>query len=182
MSPAALDIETGTQLRAVIGRLSRRLRPTAAAVEAGLTPTRVSVLLHVERAGPVRLSELGAAEGINPTMLSRVISQPRRGRADRAHQRRGRSALRLGHRHRGRLPSRGADPPRADRRGQRRARRAARGRPAPDRAGAAGARGAGRSSWPRSGDDARYGAPAGSRSQPSRFPTTAATTAARRSR
>lgn len=75
MSPAAaLKIETGTQLRAVIGRLSRRLRPTAAAIEAGLTPTRVSVLLHVERAGPVRLSELGAAEGINPTMLSRVIS------------------------------------------------------------------------------------------------------------
>ncbi len=75
MSPAAaLEIETGTQLRAVIGRLSRRLRPTAAAIEAGLTPTRVSVLLHVERAGPVRLSELGAAEGINPTMLSRVIS------------------------------------------------------------------------------------------------------------
>jgi DNA-binding MarR family transcriptional regulator len=75
LSPtAAPDIETGTQLRAVIGRLSRRLRPTAAAIEAGLTPTRVSVLLHVERAGPVRLSELGAAEGINPTMLSRVIS------------------------------------------------------------------------------------------------------------
>ncbi len=74
MSPAALDIETGTQLRVVIGRLSRRLRPTAAAVEAGLTPTRVSVLLHVERAGPVRLSELAASEGINPTMLSRVIA------------------------------------------------------------------------------------------------------------
>jgi DNA-binding MarR family transcriptional regulator len=75
LSPAAaLDIETGTQLRAVIGRLSRRLRPTAAAVAAGLTPTRVSVLLHVERAGPVRLSELAASEGINPTMLSRVIA------------------------------------------------------------------------------------------------------------
>jgi DNA-binding MarR family transcriptional regulator len=74
LSPTALDIETGTQLRVVIGRLSRRLRPTAAAVEAGLTPTRVSVLLHVERAGPVRLSELAASEGINPTMLSRVIA------------------------------------------------------------------------------------------------------------
>ena len=71
---AALDIETAAQLRAVIGRLSRRLRPTAAAIEAGLTPTRVSVLLHVERAGPVRLSELAASEGINPTMLSRVIA------------------------------------------------------------------------------------------------------------
>jgi DNA-binding MarR family transcriptional regulator len=69
-----VEIESAAQLRAVIGRLSRRLRPTAAGIEAGLTPTRVSVLLHVERAGSVRLSGLGAAEGINPTMLSRVIA------------------------------------------------------------------------------------------------------------
>jgi DNA-binding MarR family transcriptional regulator len=39
-----------------------------------LTPTRVSVLLHVVRAGSVRLSDLAEAEGINPTMLSRVVS------------------------------------------------------------------------------------------------------------
>jgi DNA-binding MarR family transcriptional regulator len=58
----------------VIGRLSRRLRPTAAAREAGLTPTRVSVLLAVVREGRVRLADLAAAEGINPTMLSRVIT------------------------------------------------------------------------------------------------------------
>jgi DNA-binding MarR family transcriptional regulator len=70
----AVGIEPAAHLRAVIGTLSRRLRPTSAAIEAGLTPTRVSVLLHVERAGSVRLAELGAAEGINPTMLSRVIS------------------------------------------------------------------------------------------------------------
>jgi DNA-binding MarR family transcriptional regulator len=73
-SGPALENESAVQLRAVIGRLSRRLRPTTAAIEAGLTPTRVSVLLHVVRAGPVRLAELGAAEGINPTMLSRVIA------------------------------------------------------------------------------------------------------------
>jgi DNA-binding MarR family transcriptional regulator len=73
-SPPALEFESAAQLRAVIGRLSRRLRPTAAAVAAGLTPTRVSVLLHVVRSGPVRLAALAAAEGINPTMLSRVIS------------------------------------------------------------------------------------------------------------
>lgn len=58
----------------MLGRLSRRLRPTAAAAAAGLTPTRVSVLLHVVREGPSRLAELAAAEGINPTMLSRVIA------------------------------------------------------------------------------------------------------------
>ncbi|HZE06971.1 MAG TPA: MarR family transcriptional regulator [Solirubrobacteraceae bacterium] len=57
-----------------IGRLSRRLRTTAAGAEAGLTPTRISVLLSVVRNGPVRLSALADAESLNPTMLSRVIS------------------------------------------------------------------------------------------------------------
>jgi DNA-binding MarR family transcriptional regulator len=71
---ATLDAETTPRLRAVIGRLSRRLRPTAAAVAAGLTPTRISVLLHVARAGRIRLSELSDWEGINPTMMSRVIA------------------------------------------------------------------------------------------------------------
>ncbi len=71
---ATSETETAAQLRAVIGKLSRRLRPTAAATNAGLTPTRVSVLLAVVRAGRVRLSELAESEGINPTMLSRVVS------------------------------------------------------------------------------------------------------------
>ena len=71
---ATFDTETTPRLRAVIGRLSRRLRPTAAAVAAGLTPTKISVLLHVARAGQIRLSELSDAEGINPTMMSRVIA------------------------------------------------------------------------------------------------------------
>jgi DNA-binding MarR family transcriptional regulator len=62
------------RLRAVIGRLSRRLRPTSAGTAAGLTPTRISILLTVVREGPVRISDLAAGEGINPTMLSRVIS------------------------------------------------------------------------------------------------------------
>jgi len=71
---AALDSDTAPQLRAVIGRLSRRLRPTEAAVSAGLTPTRIAVLQAVTRRGPMRLSELAATEGINPTMLSRVTA------------------------------------------------------------------------------------------------------------
>jgi len=71
---AAFDLEATPRLRAVIGRLSRRLRPTAAAVAAGLSPTRISVLLHVARAGRIRLSELSDTEGINPTMMSRVIA------------------------------------------------------------------------------------------------------------
>ena len=74
MSPAALDLDTAGRLRIAIGRLSRRLRTTAAGSAAGLTPTRISVLLTVVRDGPVRLSALAASESLNPTMLSRVIA------------------------------------------------------------------------------------------------------------
>ncbi len=70
-----LDLETATRLRAAIGKLSRRLRPTPAAVAAGLTPTRASVLQTVVREGPVGLSDLATAESINPTQLSRAVAQ-----------------------------------------------------------------------------------------------------------
>jgi DNA-binding MarR family transcriptional regulator len=73
--PPLLDIDTATRLRVAIGRLSRGLRVTAAASEAGLTPTRISVLLSVDRHGPIRISELAELESLNPTMLSRAISQ-----------------------------------------------------------------------------------------------------------
>ena len=77
MSPTLtqLDLETAARLRAVIGRLSRRLRPTPAALAAGLTPTRTSVLQTVVREGPIGLSHLAESEGINPTQLSRTIAQ-----------------------------------------------------------------------------------------------------------
>ncbi len=71
----ALDIETATRLRTVIGRLSRRLRTTAAARQAGLTPTKISVLLGVARTSPIRLADLAASEGLNPTLLSRVTTE-----------------------------------------------------------------------------------------------------------
>jgi DNA-binding MarR family transcriptional regulator len=76
LSPAAsaLELDTAARLRASIGKLSRRLRPTAAGAAAGLTPTRISVLFSIVRLGPIRLSELAAEEGLNPTMLSRVIA------------------------------------------------------------------------------------------------------------
>ena len=70
----ALDLDTAARLRASIGKLSRRLRPTAAGAAAGLTPTRISVLFTISRLGPIRLSELADEESLNPTMLSRVIA------------------------------------------------------------------------------------------------------------
>lgn len=65
--------EDGARLRAAIGKLSRRLRPTVAG--SGLTPTQISVLFTVARMGPLRLSELAEIEGLNPTMLSRLTAQ-----------------------------------------------------------------------------------------------------------
>jgi DNA-binding MarR family transcriptional regulator len=73
-SAPALDVDTAARLRVAIGRLARRLRTTAAGAAAGLTPTRISVLLTVVRDGPVRISALAATESLNPTMLSRVIA------------------------------------------------------------------------------------------------------------
>jgi DNA-binding MarR family transcriptional regulator len=70
-----LDTESTTRLRAVIGRLSRELRATPAGRDAALSPTRISLMLSIDRTGPVRLGELGEREGINPTMLSRSVTQ-----------------------------------------------------------------------------------------------------------
>jgi DNA-binding MarR family transcriptional regulator len=73
-SPPILDEDTGVRLRVAIARLSRLLRPTAAGAAAGLTPTRISVLLAVVRARRIRLADLAESETLNPTMLSRVIA------------------------------------------------------------------------------------------------------------
>ncbi|MHB1999628.1 MAG: MarR family winged helix-turn-helix transcriptional regulator [Solirubrobacteraceae bacterium] len=61
------------RLRVAIGRLSRRLRNTAAS--SGLTPSEISVLFTVVRRGPLRLAEIAEIEAINPTMLSRIASR-----------------------------------------------------------------------------------------------------------
>src|SRR3954465_5328302 len=65
--------EPSARLRAAIGQLSRRLRPTVAG--SGLTPSQTAVLFTVVRRGRVGLSALAEAESLNPTMLSRVAAQ-----------------------------------------------------------------------------------------------------------
>ncbi|MGO9899289.1 MAG: MarR family winged helix-turn-helix transcriptional regulator [Solirubrobacteraceae bacterium] len=74
VSPPTYEHDTAQRLRVVFGRLSRRLRLTDTAASAGTTPARVSTLLNIERHSPMRLSELAASEGINPTMLSRIVA------------------------------------------------------------------------------------------------------------
>lgn len=67
------DTESMTRMRAVIGRLARQLNATATG--AGLTPTQASVLGLISVRGPLGLAELAELEGLNPTMLSRVVSK-----------------------------------------------------------------------------------------------------------
>ena len=68
-----MDDETVIRLRRVILRLARQLN--AASVGEGLTPTQASVLGIVTHRGPLGLTELTEIEGLNPTMLSRVVGK-----------------------------------------------------------------------------------------------------------
>lgn len=69
-APPAPAIDA-TRLRVAIARLSRRLRRHELA---GLTPTQLSALATVEKAGPLRLGDLAAAEGIAPSTLTRLVT------------------------------------------------------------------------------------------------------------
>ena len=62
-----------SQLRRVIARLSRLLNSSSTI--RGLTPTEASVLAVVATRGPLQISELVALEGLNPTMVSRMVTK-----------------------------------------------------------------------------------------------------------
>jgi DNA-binding MarR family transcriptional regulator len=60
------------RLQFALGRSARLLRENASG---GLTPTQLAVLGALLRDGPRQLTELAAAERINPTLLSRVVGR-----------------------------------------------------------------------------------------------------------
>lgn len=66
-----MDAELVARLRGVIPRLARQLNDTSTGED--LTPTQYSVLALVRIRGPLGLAELTELEGINPTMLSRIV-------------------------------------------------------------------------------------------------------------
>jgi DNA-binding MarR family transcriptional regulator len=66
-----MDTELVARLRGVISRLARQLNATSTGE--GLTPTQYSVLALVRLRGPLGLAELTELEGLNPTMLSRIV-------------------------------------------------------------------------------------------------------------
>src|SRR6516164_1982825 len=68
-----MDQDTVIRLRRVVLRLARQLH--AASADEGLTPTQASVLGITAGRGPLSLAELIEIEGLNPTMLSRVVGK-----------------------------------------------------------------------------------------------------------
>src|SRR5271154_666649 len=68
-----MDEDSVIRLRRAVLRLARQLN--AASVGEGLTPTQASVLGIITRRGPLGLAELSEIEGLNPTMLSRVVGK-----------------------------------------------------------------------------------------------------------
>ena len=66
-----MDAELVARLRGVIPRLARELNDTSTGE--GLTPTQYSVLALVRSRGSLGLAELTELEGLNPTMVSRII-------------------------------------------------------------------------------------------------------------
>jgi len=68
-----IDADDVTRLRAAIGRLSRQLNASVA--DNGYSPSQLSVLGTVARRGPIGIGELAELEGVNPTMLSRIVTK-----------------------------------------------------------------------------------------------------------
>jgi DNA-binding MarR family transcriptional regulator len=67
------DQAEAVRLRGALARISRSLdRQTP---QEGLAPTTVWVLGTVNRLGPLGMGELAEFEGINPTMLSRIVAK-----------------------------------------------------------------------------------------------------------
>lgn len=71
MDSEAVDPNEVARLRVVIIRLARQFNATATGE--GLTPTQASVLGLIAHRGPLGLAELAELEGLNPTMVSRVV-------------------------------------------------------------------------------------------------------------
>ena len=60
-------------MRTAIGRLSRGLRQASGRTD--LSPSQSEVFGTVARQGDLKLSDLARIEGINPTLLSRIVAK-----------------------------------------------------------------------------------------------------------
>ena len=71
-SEAAFASALAADLRALIGKLKRRLREQANIGD--FTPSQVSVLLRLEREGPTTMSNLARAEGMRPQSMGSAVA------------------------------------------------------------------------------------------------------------
>jgi DNA-binding MarR family transcriptional regulator len=65
--------ELAVGVRSVIGRLARGLRQAGS--QSDLSPSQYEVFGTIARRGDLKLSDLAAIEGINPTLLSRIVAK-----------------------------------------------------------------------------------------------------------
>lgn len=63
---------TAAELRALVGKLKRRLREHMAA--GGMTLSQLSVLSHLDREGPATISELARAENVRPQSMGATVA------------------------------------------------------------------------------------------------------------
>jgi DNA-binding MarR family transcriptional regulator len=68
----AAVLATADDLRALVGKLRRKLQEQASPEE--FTPSQTSVLLRLHKRGPATLSELARAEGMRPQSMSAIVA------------------------------------------------------------------------------------------------------------
>jgi DNA-binding MarR family transcriptional regulator len=71
--PLQTTSELAVGTRSVIGRLARGLRQAGS--HSDLSPSQYEVFGTIARRQDLRLSELATLEGINPTLLSRIVAK-----------------------------------------------------------------------------------------------------------
>jgi DNA-binding MarR family transcriptional regulator len=68
-----MDSDAMTRFRSAVSRLVRDLNATS--TDENLSPTQASVLGLIATRGPIGIAELTEREGLNPTMMSRVVGK-----------------------------------------------------------------------------------------------------------
>lgn len=68
---AALSVDEAARLRLAILRIARTIRQRATS---GITPSQLSVLVTVERHGPLTLGEVAGREQVRPPSASRIVA------------------------------------------------------------------------------------------------------------
>jgi DNA-binding MarR family transcriptional regulator len=72
LSQAERASALAAELRASVGKLKRKLREQSGRDD--LTPSQVSVLIRLEKDGPVAVSTLARAEGMRPQSMSAIVT------------------------------------------------------------------------------------------------------------